>query len=502
MPFCTNPKCPGKERTGTFAEYRDGITQCPECGSQLTDNPVKLPGVAEKIESDLTKKIFITIGLLVFFRLLCLIPLPGVELAGLPDSLLTRYFGSSSLSICALGIMPYISAYFFVEMLSLVIPPLKRWRGEKREGRRKLTVTARWLTLFLSLVQGAGIAISLARMTAPDGSLLVAGTGFGFKVMIIVTLTACVFINLWIADMITSKGLGNGISMLIITGMAFRICSNLVSRLTFTSDYGNFMEDTIGILLIFFAAGAVIYFMERGEYKIKVKLKNNSLTDLPFKYNTAGIVPAVMASSIVMVPASVTNFYNNYSGFLEYFRYGSRGYYITYGTITVVLFFFFVSLYYNPDKILSFLGSKDAEPVLQGGISFDKLLDKKLTILSSWGALYLLVYSVLLRPGILQPVIIYGLDLIVVICIILDIINDIKARRQHGYFVKIDEIQKPYEAGFLKNLLEQNGIPCFLEGYYHRSLYYFFGPFIPVSLYVQRGRESEAFKITADQGYQ
>ena len=255
------------------------------------------------------------------------------------------------------------------------------------------------------------------------------------------------------------------------------------------------MEDTVGVLLIFFAAGAVIYFMERGEYKIEVKLKNNSLTDLPLKYNTAGIVPAVMASSIVMMPASVRNFYTDYSGFFEYFRYGSLGYYITYAVITVVLFFFFVSLYYNPDKILSFLRSKDAEPVLPDGVSFEKLLDKKLTILTAYGAVYLLVYSVLLRPEILLSVIIYGLDLVVVVCIFLDIINDVKARRQYGYFVKIDEIQKPYEAGFLKNLLEQNGIPCFLEGYYHRSLYYFFGPFIPVSICVQRGKEADALKI-------
>ena len=113
MPFCTNPNCPHREETGRFAEYRDGITKCPECGSPLSDNMVDLPNKNEKIESDLFSKILITIGLLLIYRLMCIIHLPGVDLSGLPDSLLTRYFNSARISIGTMGIMPYISAYFF-----------------------------------------------------------------------------------------------------------------------------------------------------------------------------------------------------------------------------------------------------------------------------------------------------------------------------------------------------------------------------------------------------
>ena len=108
------------------------------------------------------------------------------------------------------------------------------------------------------------------------------------------------------------------------------------------------------------------------------------------------------------------------------------------------------------------------------------------------------VYSVLFSPAISFYIAVSGLVLIRVVSISLDIINDVRARKKYGYFAKIDEFQKPYEAKFIKNLLEQNSIPCFLEGYYHRSLLYFFGPFIEISLYVQRDKESEALDILSE----
>jgi preprotein translocase subunit SecY len=498
MPFCTNPDCPHRKETGGFAEYRDGITICPECGSPLSDNTVDFPDKNEKIESDLFRKILITIGLLLIYRLMCIIPLPGVDISGLPDNLLMRYFNSDRISIGALGIMPYISAYFFVEILSLVIPPLNRWRREKHEGRRKLTVTARWLTLILCLIQGFGIAISLSRMTGPGGSPVLAGTGLGFRFIIVITLTACVFINLWIADLISSRGIGNGISMIIFTGIIFFMFSALAASFQNTVSDMNLTDGTVKfifILLILSGSGALSLFMERGKYNLEVKLQNNSNVVMPFKYNISGIIPAVLAASYVILPASVMNFTRDYPNFFKYFQYGTWTYFITFTIFTTVLYFWFTALYYNPDKILNFLRSKNAEPVLPNGVSFEKLLDKKLTTLTIWGALYLFVYSVLLSPGITALIVISGLAVIRVVSISLDIINDVNARKKHGYFVKIDEFQKPYEAGFIKNLLEQNSIPCFLEGYYHRSLYYFFGPFIEISLYVQRDKESEALNI-------
>lgn len=502
MPFCTNPDCPHKEETGGFAEYRDDISKCPECGSPLTDNTVELPGKNKIIDSDLFRKILITICLLLIYRLLCIIPLPGVNIAGLPVSLLMRYFDSANISIGALGIMPYISAYIFVELLSLVVPPLNRWRGEKHEGRRKLTVTARWLTLILCLIQGFGIAISLTMMTGPGGSPILASTGLELKLIIIITLTACVFINLWIADLISSRGLGNGISMIFFAGIIFSVFSDLAYSFQNTVSVTNLMDGTVKFIFIFlmlFASGAFSLFMERGKYDLEVNLKNNSNVVMPFKYNISGIFPATLAASFVMVPATAMNFYSDYPDFFKYFQYGTWTYFITFSILTTAMYFLFAALYYNPDKILNFLRSKTAEPVLPNGVSFDKMLDKKLTTLTIWGALYLFVYSVLLSPGITALIVIRGFVVIEGISISLDIFNDVKARKKYGYFVKIDEFQKPYEAGFIKNLLEQNSIPCFLEGYYNRSLYYFFGPFIGISLYVQRDKESEALKVISDQ---
>jgi preprotein translocase subunit SecY len=499
MPFCSNPDCPHRVKTGNFAEYRDGITHCPDCGSPLTDNPVDLPIHVERIDSDLIKRILITIGLLVFYRLLCLIPLPGVDLSGLPDNLFARYFHSSRISMGALGIMPYLSAYIFVEVFSLIIPPLKRWRGEKREGRRKLTVTARWLTLIICLVQGYGLAMGLERIALPDGSLATSSSGTGFRLIVVITLTACVFISLCIADQISSRGIGNGISMLIFTAVAINMFSNLMTSFNNTLARGNLMEDTFSIifmLLILFAAGAFILFMERGEYNIKAKLKDNSLVDLPIKYNTAGVLPASFAASIVMIPVTLMSFGSSHR-FYEYFQYGTMTYYITYTIITIILFFLFTSLFYDPDKIASFLKEKNAEPLLPEGFSFNELVDKKLTLFAIYGAVYLLVYSVLLSPPMHAFIAISGLLLIRIVSISIDISNELKARKD-GYFVKIDEFQKPYQAKFIKNLLDLNDIPCFLEGYHHRSLLYFFGPFVEISLYVKRDKESEALNIISE----
>jgi preprotein translocase subunit SecY len=502
MPFCSNPDCPHKEKTGSFAEYQDGIARCPECDSPLTDIPIEIPGNVEKIDSDFINKILITIGLLALFRVLCLIPLPGVDLSGLFSDGSKNFFGFfnfSRISICALGIMPYISAYIFVELFSLVIPSLKKWRSQKREGRRKLFITARWLTLLLCIIQGYAIAISLERMTLPGGSLVVSSTGMEFRFIVVITLTACTFVALWIADQITTRGIGNGISMLIFAGLAITLFSNLVRSFSETSLGGDLMEGTVTIifvLFILFLAAAFIVFIERGESNIKVKLRNSRLVDLEIKYNTAGVLPASFSASIVMIPATFMSF-GSYHKFYEHFQYGTLTYFITYIIITIVLFFLFTSLFYDPDKIASFLKEKNAEPLLPEGFSFNRLVDKKLTLFAIGGTVYLLVYSVLLSPAIHAFIVISGLSLIRIVSISLDIFNEVKARG-NGYFVKIDEFQEPYQAKFIKNLLELNSIPCFLEGYYHRSLLYFFGPFIEISLYVKRDKESEALNIISE----
>jgi preprotein translocase subunit SecY len=499
MPFCLNPDCPHKKITGRYAEYRDGMTICPECEGPLTDTPIELPGRVEKTDSDLINKILMTIGLLALFQLLALIPLPGVGLSGLPDNLLTSYFNSSRFSICALGIMPYISAYVFVEIFSLVIPPLTRWRGQKEEGRRKLLLAARCLTLILCFVQGHGLVIGLERMVLPDGSLAISNSGMGFRYIVVITFTAGTFASLWIADQITSKGIGHGISMIIFSGLVISLFSNLFRPSSRALHDGILMEDMVssifGLFISFLAVG-IIVFMERGESSIKVRLKNSRLVDLPFKYNTAGVVPATFAVTIVMLPATLAYFVGHHR-FSEHLQYGTLSYFITYTLITIVLFFLFTSLYYDPDKILSFLRGKKAEPVLPEGVSFEKLLDKKLTLYAICGTAYLFVYSVLFSPVIHVAIVISGLSLIRLVSISLDIFEEVKARKRYGYFVKIGKFQKPYEAKFVKNLLEQSAIPCFLEGYYHRSILYFFGPYVEISLCVQRDRESEALNVIA-----
>src|SRR3989339_1016773 len=284
-------------------------------------NLLKLP--------ELKRKLFITLALLFVYRVGIHVPTPGINGAALASffasaegtlfSMFNMFSGGAleRLSIFALGIMPYISASIILELMTVVVPYLDQLKKEGDAGRKKKTQLARYGTVILSIIQGLGISVGLESMTSPAGIAIVPYPGWGFRLVTIITLTAGTAFIMWLGEQITEKGIGNGISLIIFAGIVVRGPEAIINtfRLLFSGEMGIFFI-LILILMMVLVIG-VIVFVESGQRRIPVqyakriigrKMYGGQTTHLPLKVNSAGVIPPIFASSIIMVPATVANF--------------------------------------------------------------------------------------------------------------------------------------------------------------------------------------------------
>ncbi|MFN3535391.1 MAG: preprotein translocase subunit SecY, partial [Desulfatiglandales bacterium] len=221
------------------------------------------------------------------------------------------------MSVMALGIMPYISASIILELLSVVIPHLERLRKEGEVGRKKIIQYTRYGTVILSLIQGFGIAVGLEKMSGPGGVLIVPVGGWGFRLLAALTLAAGTAFLMWIGEQITERGIGNGISMIIFSGIVagLPVATMNTFRLVGSGELSPFLT----VILVAFMVLVVgfIVFMERGQRRIPVqyakrvvgrRVYGGQSTHLPLKINTSGVIPPIFASSIIMFPVTVANF--------------------------------------------------------------------------------------------------------------------------------------------------------------------------------------------------
>jgi len=278
---------------------------------------------------ELRKKVFFTFMMLAVYRLGCHIPTPGVDGAALSaffDARQGTLFGLfdmfsggalSSMSVMALGIMPYISASIILELMTVVVPHLERLKKEGEQGRKKITQYTRYGTVLLSTIQGFGIAVGLENMTSPGGVMVVPYGGMGFRILTMITLTAGTSFLMWLGEQITEKGIGNGISLIIFSGIVSGFPAAVANtfRLMGTGEITAFFMALIVAFMIL-VTGAIV-FVETGQRRIPVqyakrmvgrKMYGGQSTHLPLKVNTAGVIPPIFASSIMMFPATIINF--------------------------------------------------------------------------------------------------------------------------------------------------------------------------------------------------
>src|SRR6266436_5677160 len=282
--------------------------------------------------SELKSRIWFTLGALVIYRLGTYIPIPGIDPAILQD-LFSRNAGGifdmfsggalGRMTIFALNIMPYISASIIIQLLTAVSPTLEALKKEGESGRKKLNQYTRFGTVLLAAVQSYGIAVGLEGMRADTQSAVI-DPGLFFRLVTVVTLTSGTVFLMWLGEQITARGIGNGISLIIMAG----IVANLPHALASTLELGRTGAISTVFIIIFLAmsVGVVgfIVFMERAQRRILVqypkrqvgnKMFGGEASHLPLKINTSGVIPPIFASSLLLLPATVANFESNGQGF-------------------------------------------------------------------------------------------------------------------------------------------------------------------------------------------
>ncbi len=415
---------------------------------------------------ELKKKVFFTLGLLVVYRIGAHIPTPGINTVALAE-IFARAAGTilgffnmfsggalSRLTIFALGIMPYISASIILQLMTMVSPYLARLKKEGEQGQKKVTQYTRYGTIVLSMVQSSGIAVGLEAMKSPTGSPIVPSPGWSFRVMTILTLTAGTAFLMWLGEQITERGIGNGISLIIFSGIVAGTPAAIFQSLDLMGT--GELSVLVGLFLMVLMAMVVgvIVFTEGGQRRIPIqyakrvvgrKMYGGQSTHLPLKVNTSGVIPPIFASSIIMFPATIAQFITHpwmqtLSGMLTP---GT----IVYSMLFVGAIFFFCYFYtaviFNPVDVADNMKKHGGfVPGIRPGAKTSDYIDQILSRITFYGAIYLSLICIL--PDYLIkyfniPFYFGGTSLLIVVGVSLDTMQQIESHlvmRNYDGFMK------------------------------------------------------------------
>jgi preprotein translocase subunit SecY len=404
--------------------------------------------------TELKSRIWFTLGALVIYRLGTYIPIPGID-PGILQDVFSRNAGGilgmfdmfsggalGRMTIFALNIMPYISASIIIQLLTAVSPTLEALKKEGESGRKKLNQYTRLGTVLLAAVQSYGIAVGLEGMHAGAQSAVL-DPGLFFRLVTVVTLVCGTVFLMWLGEQITARGVGNGISLIIMAG----IVANLPHALASTLELGRTGAISTVFIIIFLAMSvavvAFIVFMERAQRRILVqypkrqmgnKMFGGDASHLPLKINTSGVIPPIFASSLLLLPATVANFEANgqfgwISEITAYLAHGRPLYMALYVGLIVFFCFFYTAIVFNPEETADNLRKYGGFiPGIRPGKNTADYLDYILTRLTVVGAAYLSAVCIL--PEILiseysVPFYFGGTSLLIVVSVTMDTVAQI-----------------------------------------------------------------------------
>jgi len=416
---------------------------------------------------ELKKKIYVTLALLVVYRVGVHVPTPGIDAAALATffagkkgtllGLFDMFSGGAleRLSVFALGIMPYISASIILQLLTVTIPHLERLSKEGEQGRKKITQYTRYGTILLSVIQGFGISIGLESMSSPGGAPVVIHPGWEFRIMTVMTLTAGTAFIMWLGEQITERGIGNGISLIIFAGIIVRMPNAVRNtfRLLSTGEMGIF--SVLILLVMMILVVAFIIYMEQGQRRISVqyakrvvgrKMYGGQSTHLPLKVNTSGVIPPIFASSIIMFPATIASFIT--IPWMQSLASAVSPGNIVYESLYVGFIFFFCYFYtavtFNPADVADNMKKQGGYiPGIRPGKRTADYIDRVLTRITLGGAIY--VSAVCVLPSVLitkfnVPFYFGGTALLIVVGVAIDTIQQIEShmltRHYEGFLKK------------------------------------------------------------------
>ncbi|HXP76789.1 MAG TPA: preprotein translocase subunit SecY [Stellaceae bacterium] len=404
--------------------------------------------------SELKKRIWFTLGALVIYRLGTYIPLPGIDpqilaeifksqQGGLLD-IFDMFSGGAlgRMTIFALTIMPYISASIIIQLLTAVSPTLEALKKEGEVGRKKLNQYTRYGTVLLAAVQAYGIAAGL-EASGRGGSIgsPVMDPGLFFRLTTVITLTCGTIFLMWLGEQITARGVGNGISLIIFTGIVARMPAALVQLL----ELGR-TGSLSPVVIIMFLVGAVavitfIVFMERAQRRILVqypkrqvgnKMFGGEASHLPLKLNSSGVIPPIFASSLLLLPSTIANFASPDSFLADlklYLQPGSLVHMTLYAVLIVFFCFFYTAIVFNPAETAENLRKYGGfVPGIRPGKNTADHLDYVLTRLTAVGAIYLTIVCLLPEYLISEfslPFYFGGTSLLIVVSVTMDTVAQI-----------------------------------------------------------------------------
>lgn len=421
---------------------------------------------------ELQRRILYTFLLLAVYRIGVFIPTPGIDNAALLAffeqargsmlGLMDMFAGGalSAFSIFALGIMPYISSSIILQLLTVAVPHLERLSKEGETGRRKITQYTRYGTVILSIIQGFGIAYGLQNMASPSGAPIVLQPGFQFIIMTVITLTAGTSFIMWLGETITEKGIGNGISLIIFAGIVCGFPAGVASTWQlFSAGELNFFVMLFILILMIAVIGAIV-FMEAGQRRIPVqyakrivgrKMYGGQTTHLPLKINSAGVIPPIFASSIIMFPATIANFAPQgwMKNIAEYLMPGRVAYELLYVAFIFFFCFFYTAVTFKPDDVAENMKKFGGYvPGIRPGKKTAEYIENILEKLTFSGAIYVSIVCVLPSILITQfniPFYFGGTSLLIVVGVAMDTASQVESHlltRQYEGFMKKGHIAR------------------------------------------------------------
>lgn len=403
---------------------------------------------------ELRRRLGFTLAMLAVYRLGVAIPTPGINGQALGEYFqaaqatvfgMVNLFSGGALerfSIFALGIMPYISASIILQLMTLVVPYIERLQKEGEQGRRKITQYTRYGTVGLALVQGLFISLGLEQIRTPAGGAVVFVPGWTFRLMTMLTLTAGTSFIMWLGEQISERGIGNGISLIIFAGIVAAIPSAL------TNTFGFVRQGELGVLIALFLAVvmvgvvATIVFVERGQRRIPVqyakrvvgrKMYGGQSTHLPLKVNTAGVIPPIFASSLLIFPGTIAQFvqYPVFQRAADYLQPGGLVYNLIYVAAIIFFCYFYTAVTFNPTDVAENMQKHGGFiPGIRPGRRTAEYIDRILTRLTLGGAVYVSAVCVLPTILIAQfniPFFFGGTALLIVVGVAIDTVAQMQA---------------------------------------------------------------------------
>ena len=415
----------------------------------------------------LVKRLGWTFFLLCCYRVGVHVPIPGVDaqaissffqqMSGTIFALFDIFSGGglSNVSIFALGVMPYISASIIMQLLQVVSPDIKRmYKEEGQAGRRKITQYTRYLTVVITLIQGFGIGFGLQQMNSPSGLPVVMHPGTGFLLTTMLTFCAGSVLIMWIGEQITDKGVGNGISLIIFCGIVVGIPRGIIQSIELikTGDISIFLA--VCVILLMAVVVVFIVFVERAQRRIPISYAKRQIgrrvmggqnTHLPLRLNTAGVIPPIFASSLLIFPATIGQFTQNemVKRVTELFAPMSVLYNVLYVALIFFFCYFYTAIIFDPKDMSENLKKNGGFiPGIRPGEKTMNYIDTVLTRLTLSGGIYIAGVSLLPMLLISQfnvPFYFGGTSLLILVGVAMDFMNQIESHlisSQYGHLME------------------------------------------------------------------